>query len=280
MSIKHSNFSNSATKYSLGHYFGSIYSKIEFVAFVILSIIFITVAKLNQNFSTQVSFLFIKASSPIVSIVSFPFNATTSLITNFEELILAKNNNQTLQEENNRLRSLYLGAINAAEENKELKNMLKFVAPISSSYQIAKVISRAHEIFNQNLLIELTKDSNIKIGNIVIGNIGVIGRIIEAYDNKSRVMLVTDANSRIPIITSNARVRGILAGNNSSLMKILYLPKDHLIKTGDLVFTAADGDTLPPGLLIGIVKKVDDNEVEVEAAEDADRLNFVTIVNY
>ncbi len=277
------NFTSSATRYSLGHHFGSIYKKIEFGLFVILSIIFLVAGKLTQNFSSKVSTIFIEISNPIVTIASFPFNSAIALVTNFEELINAKNNNQTLQEENNRLRSLYLSAININQENRELKNMLKLIIPISSDYRIATVISRAHEIFNQNLLIKLDQNFTPKIGNIVTGNIAVIGRIAAIYQDKSimaRVMLITDANSRIPIITSNARVRGILAGNNSPVMKILYLPKNHSIQLNDLVFTSADGDTLPPGLLIGVVKTVDKNEVEVEMTEDISKLNFVGIVNY
>ncbi len=274
------NFTSSATKYSLSHYFGSIYKKIEFGLFIILSIIFLTIAKINQDFSTKVSTIFVGISNPIITMASFPFNCAVSLVTDLGELINAKSDNQILQEENNRLRSFYLSAISINQENRELKNILKFIVPVSSDYKIAKVISRAHEIFNQNLLIELDQNYTPKPGNIVTGSVGVIGRIIEIYPGKARVMLITDAKSRIPIITSNARVRGILAGNNSHIMKILYLPKNHSIQTDDLVFTSADGEALPPGLLIGIVKKVDQDEVEVEMAEDISKLNFVSVIAY
>jgi rod shape-determining protein MreC len=274
------NFTSSATRYSLGHHFGSIYKKIEFGLFVTLSIIFLVIGKLNQDFSASISRIFIKISNPIITIISFPLNSTIAIIDNVEELINAKNNNQILRQENDKLRSLYLSAININQENQELKNMLKLITSISSNYKIAKVISQAHEIFNQNLLIKLDNNYTPKPGDIVTGSIGVIGRIVENYQDRSRVMLLTDANSRIPIITSNARVRGILAGNNSHLMKILYLPKNHLIQPNDLVFTSADGDTLPPGLFIGIVRKVDKDEVEVEMAEDINKLNFVSIINY
>jgi rod shape-determining protein MreC len=274
------NFTSSATKYSLGHHFGSIYKKIEFGLFIILSIIFLVAGKANQNFSAKISTIFINISNPIITVISFPLNSVIAIINNTEELINAKNNNQILREENDKLRSFYLSAINIKQEDQELKNMLKLTIPVSSDYKIAKVISRAHEIFNQNLLIELDKNYLPKPGNIVTGSVGVVGRIAENYQDKSRVTLITDANSRIPIITSNARVRGILVGNNSQLMKILYLPKNHLIKPNDLVFTSADGDTLPPGLFVGIVKKVNQDEVEVEMAEDISKLNFVSIINY
>jgi rod shape-determining protein MreC len=274
------NFTNSATKYSLSHHFGSIYKKIEFGLFIILSIIFLVAGKSNQNFSTKVSVIFINISHPIITIISFPFNSLIAIISNSEELINAKNNNQILQEENDKLRSFYLSATNIKQEDQELKNLLRLTTTVSLDYKIVKVISRAHEIFNQNLLIELDKNYIPKPGNIVTGSVGVVGRIAKNYQDKSRVTLITDANSRIPIITSNARVRGILVGNNSQIMKILYLPKNHSIQVDDLVFTSADGDTLPPGLFVGIVKKVNQDEAEVEMAEDISKLNFVSIINY
>ena len=116
------NFTNSATKYSLSHHFGSIYKKIEFGLFIILSIIFLVAGKSNQNFSTKVSVIFINISHPIITIISFPFNSLIAIISNSEELINAKNNNQILQEENDKLRSFYLSATNIKQEDQELKD--------------------------------------------------------------------------------------------------------------------------------------------------------------
>jgi rod shape-determining protein MreC len=92
--------------------------------------------------------------------------------------------------------------------------------------------------------------------------------------------LVTDANSRIPIIASKSRVRGILSGNNSLLMEVLYLQKNHAIRAGDWIFTSGDGDTLPPGLLIGVVEKVDVGYATVEMVENINNADIVTIMDY
>jgi cell shape-determining protein MreC len=75
-------------------------------------------------------------------------------------------------------------------------------------------------------------------------------------------------------------VRGILSGNNSASMEILYLQKNHTIRAGDWIFTSGDGDTLPPGLLIGVVKKVDASYAAVEMIENVNNLDIVTIMDY
>ena len=86
--------------------------------------------------------------------------------------------------------------------------------------------------------------------------------------------------SRIPIITSKTRVRGILAGNGSGIMEILYLPKNHTITEGDWIFTSGDGDTLPPGLLVGVVKKADKDYVGVAMVENINNADIVTVMHY
>jgi cell shape-determining protein MreC len=58
------------------------------------------------------------------------------------------------------------------------------------------------------------------------------------------------------------------------------LPKNHGIEENDWVFTSGDGDTLPPGLLIGVVKKVDKEEVKVAMVEDVSNADIVTILDY
>ncbi len=108
----------------------------------------------------------------------------------------------------------------------------------------------------------------------------MIGRTIDARGNRSRLLLPTDARSHIPIIASKARARGVLMGNNSSLMEIEYLPRDHGIEVGDLIFTSSDGETLPPGILIGVVKDVDGHYVSVQMIQDVANADVATIVEY
>ncbi len=251
------NFSSNRTNYSFKHSFDLVFKKIETLFFGILCFILLISSKLDSDFSKDVSFTFVSISIPIVKFSAFPFNTIINLFTDFHELIDAKKENETLKEELTKLRRFYIESLNVHQENKELRNILSFVTSKSSSFKVARVIGRSHQIFNQKLFIDAGKNRGMKEGSIVVGSQGIIGRIAEVGDDKSRVILVTDASSRIPVLTSKSRIRGILAGNGSSLMEILYLPKNETVEAGDLVFTSGDGDTLPPGLLVGVVKKSD-----------------------
>lgn len=273
-------FNQTKRTYSIQHSFGIVFKKIETVLFSFLCVIFLITSKVNSNFTKDVSFSFVSVSLPIVKIISFPFNLVINLTTNLHELIDAKNENKILKEDLEELRDFYIKGLNVYQENKELRNILNFVTSKTSKFKVAKIIGRSHQIFNQKIFIDAGKNRGIKEGSIVTGTRGIIGRIIEVGEDKSRILLVTDANSRIPVITSQARARGILAGLNNDSMEILYVSKSHSIEVGDRVFTSGDGDTLPSGLLIGVVTKVDKSYVAVSMVEDVNNADIVTIIDY
>ncbi|MSP33500.1 MAG: rod shape-determining protein MreC [Rickettsiales bacterium] len=276
INFNYSNISN----YSLQHHFGQLFKRIELIFFIALSLVFLVTSKAHKNITDDVSFAFVGVSLPIVKFAAFPFNTIINLLINFQELIDAKKENISLKEENNKMRTLYVKAINVNNENQELKNLLQFIVPKSAHFVVAKISGRSHGLFNQNLFIDSGTNHDIAEGSIVTGAIGMIGRIVDITENKSRLMLVTDPSSRIPVIASKARARGVLIGTNNNLMEILYLSKHHQIKVNDMIFTSGDGDLLPPGILIGVVRKVDGSYVGVEMIEDINNADIVTVMKY
>jgi len=262
------------------HSFNLVFRKIETIFFIFLCIICLIASKINRDFSNKVSNGFIIVSTPIIKIISLPISSSIDLIVNFNKLAMAKKENTQLKEELFKLQNYYLTSLAIHQENKELRSALNFVKSKTENYKIARVIGMSHQAFDQKLLIDSGESRDIKEGQIIAGNRGVIGRVSEVFEDKSRILLLTDSSSRIPIIASRARNRGILAGNNSGLMEILYLPKNHQINIGDKIFTSSDGDAVPPGLLIGVVRKIDKNSVYVSGIEDINSLNIVTIIDY
>lgn len=274
------NFNNKRGNSSIKHSVGLVFNKVETVFFSFLCVICLIVSKVDRDFSRDVSEVFVDISIPIAKFASFPFNTVVNLTTGFGELVQAKEENEKLKEDLEKMRSLYIESLNIHQENKELRQMLNFISAKSANFKAARMIGRSRPLFNQKVFIDAGKNRDLKEGEIVIGKIGVIGRIVEVYDDKSQIILLNDATSRIPVITSEARDRAVLSGNGSGLMEMLYLTKGHDIKVGDRVFTSGDGDTLPPGLLAGVVRKVDSDSVSVEMVEDVNNADLVTIVSY
>ncbi len=276
LKFEHSSINN----YSLKHHYSSIYKKIELALFIFLSILFLTISKTNRDFTNKISYFFVDISKPIVSIAAFPFNILIELIIDFEELTNAKKQNEILVKENQEMQQKLVEIINLNYENQKLKETLKFVSSISPTYKMAKITARNKQIFGNQFFIKTLENVEIKDGSAVIANSSMIGRVIDSSKNKARILLLTDANSKIPVISSKSRIRGILTGDNSNSMYINYLPRNHDIEIGEMIFTSNDGESLPPNLLVGVVKKVNDKDVLVEMIENIANFDNVTIVEY
>jgi rod shape-determining protein MreC len=279
--MKHYNsLKQSRGSFSVKHSFDIIFNKIETVFFTFLCIVFIIASRIESDFTKELSFLIFDLSKPVVQTIAYPFNASINLVVNFQELVNAKKENKKLKEEIEELRSFYIKSLNIHQENKSLRKILNFVTAKSTNFKVVKTFGKSHQIFNQNIFIDAGENRNIKSGSIVTGYKGVIGRVVDVGKDMSRLILLTDAKSHIPVISSKSRARGVLAGNNEEVMELLYLPKNHNIQEGDIIFTSGDGDTLPSGLLVGVVTQVKKDFVGVKMVEDINSSDLATIIEY
>ncbi len=253
---------------------------IETTLFVISCLILILTSKINHKITDAITMAVVEFSVPIARTVSMPLNAVVNIAINFQELVDAQNRNEVLIKENEQLKSLYIKSLNIYQENTQLREIFKYVGLRSTKFLVSRLIAHPYQTYSQNVFIDSGETQGVKEDDIVTGNNALIGRVAQVSAGKSRVLLTTDINSRIPVIVSGARTKGILAGNNSNVMEILYLEKIHHITIGDMVFTSGDGDSLPPGLLVGIVTKVDKGYAAVEMVENVKNLDVVGVVNY
>ena len=164
--------------------------------------------------------------------------------------------------------------------NIQLREIIRYTGARSTKYLATRIIAQPYQTYHNNVFIDSGSLQGVKEGDIVVGRNALIGRIDQVGENKSRVLLATDINSHIPIIISGANSKGILAGNNGNAMKILYLDNSAKINVGDMVFTSGDGDSMPPGLLIGIISKFNKGDAEVKMAENIKNLDLISVINY
>ena len=115
-------------------------------------------------------------------------------------------------------------------------------------------------------------------GQAVVMNGGLVGRVIETGKSSSRILLLTDINSKIPVISIDSRERSILAGNNTENPKLLYMPKESKIVDGEVIITSGDGDMLPPGLMVGKATKLADGSYEVLPFVSWHNIEYVSIL--
>lgn len=161
-------------------------------------------------------------------------------------------------------------------ENASLRDMLKVPQSTVPNFVTARVLGVSVNPLSSGAIIEAGKNHGVQIDNIVINQDGLVGRVVNVSDNFANIMLVSDHNSRIPVITSLSHTRGILTAHGDSL-KLIYLPDNHSIQVGEKIYTSGDGKIYPHGLLVGEVSDIAGSEVLIKTGINFASMEFVLV---
>jgi rod shape-determining protein MreC len=121
-------------------------------------------------------------------------------------------------------------------------------------------------------------DKRIHRGDPVVTADGLVGYIIEASKRHSWVLMLSDVNSRIPILLSTSSWPGLAIGQNSDMLSLSFLPLEAVPKENELVLTSGHGEILPPGLPVGRVIKGVGREYYIQPVVDLRKVSFVSIL--
>ena len=150
----------------------------------------------------------------------------------------------------------------------------------SASFVTARVVADNGGAFVRSVLVAAGSQDGVRKGDAAVTGEGLVGRVAEVGNRSARILLLTDINSRIPVVIERSRDQGILAGDNSDNPRLLYLSHGSQLLAGDRVVTSAAGGALPPGLPIGIVKSVDNGDAAVELFVDWDHVEYLRLLDY
>jgi rod shape-determining protein MreC len=134
-----------------------------------------------------------------------------------------------------------------------LRSLLNAVEEPGLAFATGRVIADARGPFVRSALINLGRKDGLRIGYAVINGDGLVGRTVDAGGSVARVLLLSDLNSRIPVLVGPAGVRGLASGDNSSELQLDFLPDGAAVYAGDEVYTSGSDGTLPRGLKVGVV---------------------------
>src|SRR5262249_7793294 len=196
------------------------------------------------------------AVTPILRVMSEPASLIANFVNNIRELAAIREENASLREENTRLLQWQAAAQKLESPNNSLRGLLALVPEPQATFVTARVVADTGGAFAQSIIITAGKSEGVKKGQVVLTGEGLVGRVMQAGLYSSRVLLITDINSRIPVLVGDAGNRAIMAGDNTMRPRLLYLGSRSAAVPGDKVVTAGDAEAFPPGLPIGQVASV------------------------
>ena len=220
------------------------------------------------------------ALAPLFAVIAEPLATVQKVSDEAEGLLALRADNVRLKQENENLRRWQAVAMALDAENATLKANLRWVPDPAPSYITARVVADAGGVYARAVLLNLGPNHGITKGQIALDDRGLVGRVTEIGSRSARVLLLTDINSRIPVILENSRARAILTGTNGARPRLQYWPEGVLPVEGERIVTSAEANAFPAGLPIGTVHYTASNVPEVDPAARLDRLEVVRIFNY
>ncbi|HJK86326.1 MAG TPA: rod shape-determining protein MreC [Candidatus Megaira endosymbiont of Nemacystus decipiens] len=216
----------------------------------------------------------------IVQTTEYIYQSTVdSIFLIYDQVVYFKNlemENMRLKLENDSLRKISEQNNVLTIENQSLKKALNLTIEDKNKGLVAKVIGISSTPYTKRAIISSGIKDGVKVDDVVKGTSGLLGKVIEASGNYSKIMLVGDNDFHIPVISALNNSYGILVRQDNSF-KIIYLEENHDFTVGETIYTSGDGKIFPSGIAVGVVIKVEDNEVYVKPIEKINSMGFVHI---
>ncbi|MCE9523334.1 MAG: rod shape-determining protein MreC [Alphaproteobacteria bacterium] len=247
--------------------------------FVVLALGILIAARVQDNMFERAREAFNDAGAPVMEALTGPAVEVKRWSDGVGSLFAVYKENQRLREENERLLAAQSELAYLQRKVQRYEELLKAPAEADVTSVAARIIADAGGPFVHTVLINAGRAQGVTKGQAVVDERGLLGRVVASGNHSARVLLLSDLNSRIPVMVEGANLKAILAGDNSGRPALEYLPPGSRITAGSRVVTTPDGGVFPPGIAVGKVASGSQMpRVELYTAEG--RADFVRVLHY
>ncbi|UEM21925.1 rod shape-determining protein MreC [Skermanella mucosa] len=254
--------------------------RFSFLLLVFAAIALMMVGKVDTVLVEGIRSRVTDAFTPILDAISRPAATAAHFVESLHEIVNLRGENERLRQENAALLQWQQAAQRLDAENRSLRSLLNYKPELAASYITGRVVADPGGAFVRTVVVTAGRRDGVRPGQAAVSGRGLMGRVVQAGEWSSRVLLITDLNSRIPVVIEPSRQRAVMSGDNSGQPRLLYLPGDATPAVGDRVVTSGHGGMFPPGLPVGLIAEVAESAIRVQPFVDPGRVEHVQLVNF
>lgn len=170
--------------------------------------------------------------------------------------LIRQNDDLKLQHERDAAQLLQLQALE--QENLHLRSLDALPIRDKFTTQIAQVVYAERDVFRRKVLVDKGSDADVKLGQVVMDDVGIVGQITRVYPWLSEVTLITEKNQAVPVQILRNGLRTIVFGTGDiSQVSLRYMPASADVQNGDVLVTSGLGGVYPPGIPVAKVIKIE-----------------------
>ena len=215
---------------------------------------------------------------PSFSWAMAPVTKLSNMAHDFQSYQNIYEQNQELRRELRQMKAWKEAALQLEQENAKLLDLNKVRLDPKLTFITGVVLADSGSPFRQSVLLNIGARDGVLEGWAATDGLGLVGRVSGVGQNSSRVILLTDSNSRLPVTIQPSGQHAILTGDNSRTPPLEFVDNPDLIRPGDRVVSSGDGGVFPPGLLIGQIALGRDGRMRVRLTADYERLEFLRVL--
>src|SRR5210317_2250427 len=255
------------------------------LGFLLTAILFLIISMAGRKEFTTLHKIGLEIIGPVQTVISKASNYAGSIKTRYVDLLHLREENNQLRQELLQYKTANIEYREALATNVRLKKLLELKESLPPPTLIAEIVGKDPSLWFRTLTINRGSSDGIQKGMPVVTVEGVVGQILTSSPNFSKVLLATDPNSAVEVITQKTRVHGIVKGlGRDAVFGLNYVLKSTVVEKGDFVLTSGLGGVFPKGLMVGTVSEIEKSrrgmfqKVEIEPAVDFSQLEFLIII--
>ena len=256
--------------------------RFSLIALIFFSIFIIVLGKYNFK---GINFLKLSLKELIYRttfIVSVPENFVISSYQTIRDHFYLYSTYENLKKDYESLKATKLNTDFLKSENEALKSKINDVSTQSSEL-LAKVIIDKKSPFLRSVIVNRGSKDNVILGMAVLDEKFLVGKVVEVNYSTSRVLLLSDLNSKIPVSIEPNGVQSILSGSGSSFGEIQYIKENYELENDSEIFTSGSGGIFRSGIPIGKTiadENIGFDTIKVKFHSDFSQLRLVKIVSF
>lgn len=221
---------------------------------------------------------------PFQTAISKVSNYSGSIRQKYVDLLSVREENEQLRQELLQYRTANIEYREALATNVRLQKLLELKESLPPPTLTAEIVGKDPSLWFRTLTINRGSSDGVQKGMPVVTVEGVVGQILTSSPNYSKVLLATDPNSAVDVITQKTRVHGIVKGLGRDAFGLNYVFKSAVVEKGDFVLTSGLGGVFPKGLMVGSVLEITNSrrgmfqKIEIEPAVDFSQLEHLIII--
>ena len=168
-------------------------------------------------------------------------------------------------------------ALTMAERLEVYEDILNMQGEPGGAEVTARIMAETNGPFAEALLANAGATNGVLEGYFAENDRGLVGRVVQVGQRSSRILKITDFNSRVPVMGEASGLRAIMYGGRDGLGRLTDLPEQGDFLPNERVLTSGEGGLFPRGVVIGHVRDAEGKEIRVDLAMLNGQLSYVRL---